>query len=212
MLGQSSIEAIHLIRSLVEKYRERQKDLHLAFIDLEKAYDNVPQEALEDNGLRVSREKTKYLRCDFGNVEIALNKEVEICTGDKILQPKEYFRYLGWMMHKSRMIDEDIAHRIKATWLKWRCWPITKALATRMEVAELRMLRWTYDKTMLDMILNGVFRAELEVETIFNKLRRRGRPKLRWEDRVKLDMKELFLSGDMTSDRNDWRGRIRRGG
>ncbi|GKD26703.1 hypothetical protein Tco_1232917 [Tanacetum coccineum] len=43
MLGQSSIEAIHLIRSLMEKYRERQKDMHLAFIDLEKAYDNVPQ-------------------------------------------------------------------------------------------------------------------------------------------------------------------------
>nr|GEU58235.1 ribonuclease H-like domain-containing protein [Tanacetum cinerariifolium] len=32
-------------------------------------------------------------------------------------------------------------------------------------------------------------------------LRRRGRPKLRWEDRVKHDMKELLLSEDMTSDR-----------
>nr|GEX09338.1 hypothetical protein [Tanacetum cinerariifolium] len=32
--------------------------------------------------------------------------------------------------------------------------------------------------------------------------RRRGRPKLRWEDRLKLYMKELFLSEDMTSDRN----------
>nr|GFC56214.1 putative sodium/metabolite cotransporter BASS5, chloroplastic [Tanacetum cinerariifolium] len=31
---------------------------------------------------------------------------------------------------------------------------------------------------------------------------RRGRPKLRWEDRVKMDMKELRLSEDMTSDRN----------
>ncbi|GJW99061.1 hypothetical protein Tco_0180869 [Tanacetum coccineum] len=34
-------------------------------------------------------------------------------------------------------------------------------------------------------------------------LRRRGRPKLRWEDRVKHDMKELLLSEDMTSDRNE---------
>ncbi|GJX92277.1 hypothetical protein Tco_0345603 [Tanacetum coccineum] len=32
--------------------------------------------------------------------------------------------------------------------------------------------------------------------------RRRGRPKLRWEDRLKQDMKELLLSEDMTSDRN----------
>nr|GEU91892.1 putative reverse transcriptase domain-containing protein [Tanacetum cinerariifolium] len=34
-------------------------------------------------------------------------------------------------------------------------------------------------------------------------IRRRGRPKLRWEDKVKLDMKELLLSEDMTSDRNE---------
>ncbi|GJV65766.1 hypothetical protein Tco_1476594 [Tanacetum coccineum] len=39
-------------------------------------------------------------------------------------------------------------------------------------------------------------------------LRRRGRPKLGWEDRVKHDMKELLLSEDMTFDRNEWRARI----
>ncbi|GJX24994.1 reverse transcriptase domain-containing protein [Tanacetum coccineum] len=120
------------------------------------------------------------------------------------------------------------------------CWPITKALANRMEVTELRMLRWTCGKTLLDMIPNGVYRAQLEVETIINKmregrlrwfghvrrrpqsapvrrvkalvvdiLRRRGRPKVRWEDRVKHDMKELLLSEDMISDRIEWRARIR---
>nr|GEW08985.1 putative cytochrome P450 [Tanacetum cinerariifolium] len=87
---------------------------------------------------------------------------------------------------------------------------------------------------MLDLIPNGVFRAELEIETIIYKiregqlrwfghvrrqpqsapvrrvewlvvggLRRRGRPKLRWEDRVKLDMKGLLLSQDMNFDRNE---------
>nr|GEX79159.1 craniofacial development protein 2 [Tanacetum cinerariifolium] len=264
MPGRSSIEAIHLIRSLMEKYRERQRDLHLAFIDLEKAphlfalildelsrgiLDDIPwcmifaddivlvsesaeglndrlenwREALEANGLRVSREKTKYLSCDFSNSEIAHNEEVKVCIGDKILQPMEFFRYLGSILHKSGRIDEDVAHRIKAAWLK-------------MEVAELRMLRLTCGKTMLDT--NGVYRAELEVETIINKMRegrlrwfghvrrrpqsapvrrvealvvdgmrRRGRPKLRWEDKVKLDMKELLLSEDMTSDRNEWRAR-----
>ncbi|GKF43593.1 hypothetical protein Tco_0130145 [Tanacetum coccineum] len=96
------------------------------------------------------------------------------------------------------------------------------------------MIRWTCCKNLLDMIPNEVYRAQLEVEMIINKmreeqlrwfehvrrrpqsatimrveamvvdgLRRKGRPKLRWEDRVKHDMKELLLSEDMTSDRNE---------
>ncbi|GKF01012.1 hypothetical protein Tco_0027935, partial [Tanacetum coccineum] len=46
-------------------------------------------------------------------------------------------------------------------------------------------------------------------DLVVDGLRRRGRPKLRWVDRVKQDMKELLLSEDMTSDRNEWRARIR---
>ncbi|GJY30506.1 putative retrotransposon ty1-copia subclass protein [Tanacetum coccineum] len=91
---------------------------------------------------------------------------------------------------------------------------------------------------MLDMILNGVYRVKLEVESIINKMmegrlrwfrhirrrqrstpvrrvealvvdrsRRKGRPKPRWEDKLKLDMKELLLSEGMTFDRNEWRAR-----
>ncbi|GKA58673.1 retrovirus-related pol polyprotein LINE-1 [Tanacetum coccineum] len=131
------------------------------------------REVLEDNGLRVSREKTEYLICDFGNGEITHNEDVDICIGDKILQPKESF----WS----------------------ECWPITKALANRVEEAELRMLRRRSQSTPVrrveDLVVDG--------------LRRRGRPKLRWEDRVKQDMKELLLSEDMTSDRITWRARIR---
>nr|GEU95585.1 hypothetical protein [Tanacetum cinerariifolium] len=212
MPGRSSIEAIHLIRSLMEKYRDRQRDLYLAFIDLVKAYDSVPQdlktliekgasrryikrEALEANDLRVSREKTEYLRCDFSNSEIAHNKEVKVCIGDKILQPKESFRHLGSMLYKSERIDKDVAHHIKAAWLKpamlygSECWPITKSLANRMEVAELTMLRRRPQSA-------PVKRVEA---LVVNDIRRRGRLKLRWEDKVKLSMKELLLSKDMTS-------------
>nr|GEY20254.1 hypothetical protein [Tanacetum cinerariifolium] len=44
MPGRSTTEAIHLLRSLMEKYRERQRDLYMAFLDLEKAYNSVSRE------------------------------------------------------------------------------------------------------------------------------------------------------------------------
>nr|GEW52548.1 hypothetical protein [Tanacetum cinerariifolium] len=73
------------------------------------------------------------------------------------------------------------------------CWPITIALANRMEVAELRMLRRRPQSS-------PVRRVEA---LVVDDLRRKGRPKLKWKDRMKLDMKELLLFEDMASDRNE---------
>ncbi|GKC67167.1 retrovirus-related pol polyprotein LINE-1 [Tanacetum coccineum] len=186
------------------------------------------REALADNGLRVRREKIEYLICDF--------EEVDICIGDKILQPKDSFRYLGSMIHKSEMIDEDVSHRIKAAWLKWRA--ATRVLCDRN--VPLKLKGKFYRVAIRPSMSHG---AELKVETIINKMRegrlrwfghvrrrpqsspvkrvealvvdgsrRKGRPKLRWEDRVKNDMKVLLLSEDMTFDRNEWMDRIILGG
>jgi len=47
------MEAIHLLRCLMEKSRENKEDLHMIFIDLKKAYDKVPREML----LRVIEKK-----------------------------------------------------------------------------------------------------------------------------------------------------------
>nr|GEW99113.1 hypothetical protein [Tanacetum cinerariifolium] len=182
-------------------------------------------------------------------------EEAKIRTGDQILQPKESFEYLGYVIHKSGRIAHDVTHRIQANWLKWRvatiilcdksvplklkeifyrvairptmlygleCWPVIKTQANR-EVVEMRMLRWTCGKTTLDVTPNEVIRRELQVVTIIIKMRkgrlrwfvhvnkrphlthvrrvkpiivdcsrRRGKPKLRWKDRPKLDPKELL--------------------
>ena len=48
MLDRSTTEEIHLIRSLIESYTERKKDLHRMFIDLEKACERVPYELLQE--------------------------------------------------------------------------------------------------------------------------------------------------------------------
>ncbi|GKC04535.1 retrovirus-related pol polyprotein LINE-1 [Tanacetum coccineum] len=208
MPGISLVEAIHLIRSLMKKYKERQRDLHMAFLDLEKAYDSIPRKVAPGIGNqhipfcfdelpRGIQEDIPWclifaddivLVSESTEVEIANNDEVDICIRDNILLPNESFLYLGSMIYKSGRIDED-------------------GESERIENAKVECGR-----TMFDMIPNGMYRVELEVESVINVvegLKRMGRPKLRWEDRVKHDMKELLLSEDMTYDRSEWRAKIR---
>ena len=43
---KSTTEPIFVLRILHEKYREKNKELHMVFVDLEKEYDRVPIELM----------------------------------------------------------------------------------------------------------------------------------------------------------------------
>ena len=212
------MEAIFLVRQLMERYMEQKKDLHMVFIDLEKAYDKIPRnvmwsalekhkvpakyitlikdmydnvvtsvrtsdvdtddfpikiglhqgsalspylfalvmdevtrdiqgdipwcmlfaddvvlvddsragvnrklelwrQTLESKGFRLSRTKTEYMMCGFSTTRC---EEEEVSLDGQVVPRKDTFRYLGSMLQEDGGIDEDVNHRIKAGWMKWR--------------------------------------------------------------------------------------------
>ena len=44
--GTVCIDQIFIVRQICEKYSEKSKDVYLAFLDLEKAYDRVDRDAM----------------------------------------------------------------------------------------------------------------------------------------------------------------------
>lgn len=46
MVERSTMEAIYLLRRVMERYRMNQQDLHLIFTNLDNANDRVPREIL----------------------------------------------------------------------------------------------------------------------------------------------------------------------
>ncbi|XP_076960807.1 uncharacterized protein LOC143637260 [Bidens hawaiensis] len=74
--------------------------------------------ALERKGLRISRAKTEYLHCDFG--EGNNNEEVQITIEDQSIPEVTKFTYLGSFVHNDGEIDSDVAHRVNVGWCRWK--------------------------------------------------------------------------------------------
>ena len=58
-----------------------------------------------------------------------------------------------------------------------KCWPVKKVFEQRIELTEMRMLRWMCCNTMMDRIRNQEFREKLGVAPLSAKMREN---RLRW--------------------------------
>jgi hypothetical protein len=72
---------------------------------------------LETKYFRLSRYKTEYMKCAFS---ATTQEEGDVGLDDQLVLKKDIFHYLRSMLQKNGDIDEDVSHRIKAGWLKWR--------------------------------------------------------------------------------------------
>jgi hypothetical protein len=72
---------------------------------------------LEAKGFMLSRSKTEYMKCNFS---ATTQEEGDVRLDGQVVPKKDTFYYLGSMLQKNGDIDEDVSHRIKADWLKWR--------------------------------------------------------------------------------------------
>ncbi|KAL6524564.1 hypothetical protein OROHE_016235 [Orobanche hederae] len=171
------------------------------------------RDTLEARGFRLSRSKTEYMECRFSDNS---DREAGMITFDgKVVHGSTFFRYLGSIIQKDGELDGDVAHRIKAGWLKWKsatgilcdpgmphrlkgkfyrtairpallygteCWAVKQCHVQKMNVAEMRMLRWMCGHTKKDRLRNEVIREKVRVASTEDKMMEN---RLRWFGHVR---------------------------
>ncbi|KAE8708554.1 homeobox-leucine zipper protein ATHB-12-like isoform X1 [Hibiscus syriacus] len=200
MPDRSTTEAIHLLRRLMEKYREKREIFTWRSLTLRR---------------HIRLDYGRHLLCDTRRCSMVGNEndeDVEVCIEGHILPSKDCFKYLGSIIHKDGGVDDDVTYRIKAGWLKWRA--ATGVLCDKKDVLgvvpiseKLRegRLRW-FGHVLRRQPSDAVRRVE---SITVDGTRRRRRPRWKWEDCLRSDLNDLALTEDMTSDKKVWRLKTR---
>jgi hypothetical protein len=72
---------------------------------------------LKTKCFRLSKSKTEYIKCDFS---ATTQEKGDVRLDGQVVPKKGTFRYLGLMFEKNGDMNEDVSHRIRVGWLKWR--------------------------------------------------------------------------------------------
>ena len=219
--------------------------------------------------MKVSRSKTEYLCINAGNDDDTVKMEVtkvprvnefkylgstvqESGGCEREVKKRVQAGWNGWRRVSGVICDKRLPARVKgkvysivvrsAMVYGLETVAVTKKQVEEMEVAEMKLLRFTMGVTRKDKIRNEHIRSTVKVERLAMKMRegslrwyghvmrrdqeyvgrkmmemelpekrRRGRPKRRFLDVVKEDMKELGVKEMDIEDRKLWRMMIRCG-
>ncbi|KAK3565218.1 hypothetical protein QTP86_001024 [Hemibagrus guttatus] len=122
--------------------------------------------ALERRGMKVSRSKTEYMcvneREGSGTVRL---------QGEEVKKVQE-FKYLGSTVQSNGECGKEVKKRVQAETVSLR-----KRQESELEVAELKMLRFSLGVTRLDRIRNEYIRGTAHVGRLGDKVRE---ARLRW--------------------------------
>jgi hypothetical protein len=92
----------------------------VVLVDDSQTWDSMKLElrrqTLKTKGLRLSRTKTGYMRCNFSTTR---HKEEEFSVDEQVVPQKDTIQFLESMLQKDVDINKDVNYRIKAIWMKW---------------------------------------------------------------------------------------------
>ncbi len=152
------------------------------------------RECMEKNGLEVSRAKTEHLQTTGDTDPVRMKRYME--TEMVNLPTVQSFKYLGSTIDRGGGASKDVDNRVTKAWSKWR--ELSGVICDKKIPTKLKVL--IYQTVIRPTNIRAV--AEMKMEGT----RPKGRPKLRWNDTVRRDMKAWDIKEERATDRERWKG------